>query len=105
MCEQVRFGHRLMVVGAVTRLIMLLCLFLCLKLVIVSKKLKKKGLAGKGRRGRGGAEWTGSISDGPSKTLRPDVSFSPCSPHLPCLSLVPRQATLRPHPQIAKEEQ
>lgn len=105
MCEQVRFGHRLMVVGAGNKAHYVTVSISLFEIIHNFKKIEKKGLAGKGRRGRGGAEWTGSIFDGPSKTPRPDVSFSPCSPHLPCLSLVPRQATLRPHPQIAKEEQ
>lgn len=58
---------------------MLLCLFLHLKLFIISKNCKKKKeeegiLVREGIRGRGVAEWTGSIFHGSSTTPSPDVS-------------------------------
>ena len=80
MHKQVSFGYELMVVRAGSQALyaaMSLSIFEVIHNFKKTEKKKKKEevLVREGVRGRGGAEWTGSIFDGSSKTPSPDVSF------------------------------
>lgn len=72
---QVRVRHRLVAIRAGNGLLILLCPFLCLEFFTI--KSEKGVLAGKGKRGRGGAEWTRTNLMSPA---RPPLAFSPL-PH------------------------
>ena len=78
MHKQVSFGYELTVVRAGSQALyaaMSLSIFEVIHNFKKAVKKKKEVLVREGVRGRGGAEWTGSIFDGSSKTPSPDVSF------------------------------